>query len=733
MTIKTKGLKIKKSCNNMGEEDYIDEGKTLRGVSEYELQKGLGKGAMGTVYLAKPDLEKFDYAKVLAFRGKEADKARRETSKRRYLGLVQRRYDRLRQPSELPHARRAVEKVPGIYPSEGKCVIKTLDDPRFKLRFLGEWAGLMGLPNCQHVMVVYDGGEAKIVGSQGEERAVNFYAMQYLPNLQDPEEVAGRSLRDILKISEKASRGVSELHHNGIIHRDIKPDNILVTQEGIVKVSDTGIAKDVALELQDDQDATNILGSTSSLSLQKRDVTMANSFLGTPTYASPEQARGEQLGIQSDMFSLGTTVNFWLTGKSPFEDIHDVYEILRARAGGIPSHDLRSLRPDLPEEVIKSVEKMTHAQVHKRYATMEEVADVFRDLSENYGEPHATNKNFPKVRRKPRTPRPAPRKPIPKKTLVKGLIGGLVGLVSAGLIGLVASNQSSGQPDYNPTTPRTHQTQSETQNTQPTTYATAREGSEDLAKFKLELDDCLEFTRFHRERLESMLQRIDKATNANELQRQRRRIEEQLSYIDKNVRAAYYFTEETDEKGVITDQSGNRIHGKAIGQFVLEKGRSDDSEDRAINFLGNSGSYIMLPDNPVFNQPPLKISIWTKPSSRMKLHDRLLSKKDQYDQYYIGRRIAQEVYLYTKEGVKKFFPKIIEEINMDRWNLIENTLGDNFSELGINSSTPRRRYFPVEFLTNRRQPLIIGNVAEGNAPWNGAIDSIEITDPIIKQ
>src|SRR5579875_1089661 len=170
-------------------------------------------------------------------------------------------------------------------------------DPSFLNRFRREAHSAAGL-NHPSIVSVYDTGE----DLAPDGTAVPFIVMEY---------VEGRTLRDILKSEgrlpvRRAMEIIADVctalefsHRNGIIHRDIKPGNIMITPQGAVKVMDFGIARAVA-----DSSAT---------------VTQTANVIGTAQYLSPEQARGEAVDPRSDVYSCGCLLYELVTGVPPFQ------------------------------------------------------------------------------------------------------------------------------------------------------------------------------------------------------------------------------------------------------------------------------------------------------------------------------------------------------------------------------------------------------------------------------
>ncbi len=152
--------------------------------------------------------------------------------------------------------------------------------------------------------------------------------------------VEGESLKEVLErwrpvnfdlalaMVHQTCRGLENAHSKGIVHRDIKPGNIMLTKAGVVKITDFGLAK--------------LTQGTSSN-------TAADSILGTPLYMSPEQAFGENVDQRSDLFSLGTVLYELLTGRQPFASENYMGVIQNIIHKELPS--VRELNPEIPQNV----------------------------------------------------------------------------------------------------------------------------------------------------------------------------------------------------------------------------------------------------------------------------------------------------------------------------------------------------------------------------------------------
>jgi serine/threonine-protein kinase len=187
-----------------------------------------------------------------------------------------------------------------------------------------------------------------------------FMALEYVEgkNLREYLEKKGPpDLSLALSIMRQVTGALVRAGELGIVHRDIKPDNILLTRKGEVKVTDFGLSRVHA-------------GAEGGLNLTQSGVTM-----GTPLYMAPEQAEGKPCDCRADIYSFGVTCYHMLAGEPPFQGATAVEIALKHIAGRAPP--LADARPDLPPAVIALVHRMMARQPEDRFAT---ARDLLREI-----------------------------------------------------------------------------------------------------------------------------------------------------------------------------------------------------------------------------------------------------------------------------------------------------------------------------------------------------------------
>lgn len=179
-----------------------------------------------------------------------------------------------------------------------------------------------------------------------EERGGQFLIMEYVDGINLKREIADRGplpFPRAFKIAEQMCAALAASHARGLIHRDIKPQNILLTEDGRARLTDFGIVHVTDGEA----------------------LTQGGFVLGTADYLSPEQARGDHLGPQSDMYSLGVVLFEMLTGVPPFTGVSPVSIAMQHATETIPP--LSAFNPNLPVEVEAVVRRAVERDAKKRY------------------------------------------------------------------------------------------------------------------------------------------------------------------------------------------------------------------------------------------------------------------------------------------------------------------------------------------------------------------------------
>ena len=192
-----------------------------------------------------------------------------------------------------------------------------------------------------------------VVYTAGEIDGLHYIAMQYVQGRTLSEEIAERGpfeAEEALAITRDAAKALGDAHAHGIVHRDVKPQNIMIDTSGHVRVMDFGLA---------------------GLLAERSGVSRPGMPLGTPHYMSPEQMRGETTDARTDMYSLGITLYEMLAGRPPFDadsDMALMYKLLNE-----PLPNLRERNPGIPFEIVRVVERMTAKEAEERYASMVEL------------------------------------------------------------------------------------------------------------------------------------------------------------------------------------------------------------------------------------------------------------------------------------------------------------------------------------------------------------------------
>ena len=265
-----------------------------------------------------------------------------------------------------------------------EVAIKTIqaqwaDNPTFIARFTREAYAAAQLTH-HNVIQIYD---------LGEQGGTHYFSMEF---------VRGTSLDQIVKEAGKldaeaavgyvlqAARGLEFAHNHGMVHRDVKPANLMLSEQGVVKVADLGLVKTPQL-LEDESAPAAPAGAAapgkpaggSSLAAATADVTLANMAMGTPAYMAPEQSENAAgVDHRADIYSLGCTLYVLLTGRPPFEGATALEVISKHKTEPVvrPEAIVKRVPPELSEITLKMVAK----RPEDRYQTLGQVIKALENF-----------------------------------------------------------------------------------------------------------------------------------------------------------------------------------------------------------------------------------------------------------------------------------------------------------------------------------------------------------------
>ena len=225
------------------------------------------------------------------------------------------------------------------------------------------WWQALSVSNLSHpnIVEVYD---------VGEEDGQHYIVMEYIEGKTLKQLLQKRgslTLSEVIDIMNQLTDGLSHAHDAYIVHRDIKPQNIMIQDDGLIKITDFGIA----------------------MALNSTQLTQTNSVMGSVHYLPPEQANGKGSTIKSDIYSLGILMYELLTGSVPFKGDNAVEIALKHLKERIPS--IRRQNPTIPQSVENIVLKAVAKNPKNRY---ENVGDMRNDLLECLTEEHANDKKY---------------------------------------------------------------------------------------------------------------------------------------------------------------------------------------------------------------------------------------------------------------------------------------------------------------------------------------------------
>lgn len=224
------------------------------------------------------------------------------------------------------------------------------DDPDYINRFHREARAAIRLPLHPRVAFVHDSG--RIDG-------LHFIVMEF---------VQGKTLKEYLKngeitsvgqaldIAEQILEALEFIQEYGIVHRDVKPSNVMVHQDGSIKLTDFGVAREI----------------------QRKDITRAGEIIGTPEYMSPEQASGGKVDTRSDVFAVGNVLYEMLAGRTPFSaptSLASLYKVLKT-----PAEPIDNLVPEIPEPLSRLVHRSLQKDPRHRFTSARDMLSELRSV-----------------------------------------------------------------------------------------------------------------------------------------------------------------------------------------------------------------------------------------------------------------------------------------------------------------------------------------------------------------
>ena len=248
---------------------------------------------------------------------------------------------------------------------ERKVAVKVLrgdlsTDDKFIRRFQREAQSVSNLSH-QNIVEVYD---------VGEEDGNHYIVMEYIEGKTLKQLLKKRetlTLTEVIDIMTQLTDGIAHAHESYIIHRDIKPQNIMIEDNGLIKITDFGIAQ----------------------ALNATQLTQTNSVMGSVHYLPPEQASGKGSTIKSDIYSMGILMYELLTGNVPFKGDNAVEIALKHMKDKIPS--IRKQNPAIPQSIENILLKAAAKNPRNRY---ESARDMHEDFVHCLDEEHANDKKI---------------------------------------------------------------------------------------------------------------------------------------------------------------------------------------------------------------------------------------------------------------------------------------------------------------------------------------------------
>ena len=230
----------------------------------------------------------------------------------------------------------------------------------------------------------FDHPNAVSIFDVGEVDGIAYIAMELVPGASlriyagDADVPFARKLRWLIEVA----RALEAAHARGLIHRDVKPENVMVRDDGVVKVLDFGIARRLTFEIDPtaptQRGPTSVSGASKKASapspspLDVATLTQRGTLIGTPVYMAPEQVRGDPVDARVDQYAWGVTAYEVLTGRLPFEVKRDAFQLVAEIFSREPP-PLRDAIPGIPNIVEATILRALSKNPEKRFASMEKI------------------------------------------------------------------------------------------------------------------------------------------------------------------------------------------------------------------------------------------------------------------------------------------------------------------------------------------------------------------------
>ena len=231
----------------------------------------------------------------------------------------------------------------------------TNEDFRRRFRTEAQAVAMLSHPN---IVAVYDVSHSDDIEYMVMELIEGITLKQYM------QKRGTLTWKEALHFAMQITKGLGHAHSRGIIHRDIKPQNIMILRDGSVKVADFGIAR---------------------LQSIQSDISITRDAIGSVHYISPEQAKGEVVDTRADIYSLGVVMYEMLTGRLPFEGDSPVSVAIQ-HISSIPLMP-RDINPDIPKKLEAIAMKAMNPNLDERYQTVDEMIADMDEFRKNPGEP----------------------------------------------------------------------------------------------------------------------------------------------------------------------------------------------------------------------------------------------------------------------------------------------------------------------------------------------------------